>query len=92
MRGRTFRKGLQKGRRWPKNRGAPTKKRSSKKFWDMRQKSRGAANLRSAPGGRHSSYATGNKSSFEDRLVHTRKRPKFRFGSVRGSVGFGQKT
>ena len=34
------------------------KKRSSKKYWGMRRKSRGAANLRSAPGGRHPSYAT----------------------------------
>ena len=33
-------------------------KKSSKKFWDMRLKSRRAANLRSAPGGRHPSYAT----------------------------------
>ena len=36
------------------------KKRTSKKFWDMRQKSREAVNLRSAPGGRHPSYATGD--------------------------------
>ena len=34
------------------------KKRSSKKFWGMTQKSRGAVNLRTAPGGRHPSYAT----------------------------------
>ena len=35
------------------------KKKSSKKFWGNRQKkSGGAANLRSAPGGRHPSYAT----------------------------------
>ena len=33
-------------------------KRSSKKFWGMRQKSRGVANLKSAPGGKHPSYAT----------------------------------
>ena len=28
------------------------------KFWGMTLKSRGAANLRTAPGGRHPSYAT----------------------------------
>ena len=32
---------------------------SVKKFWGIRQKiSRGAANLRSAPGGRHPTYVT----------------------------------
>ena len=59
--GRNYRKGLPKSRRWPKNREAP-KKRSPKKFWGKRQKSRGAANLRSTPGGRHPSYATGQKA------------------------------
>ena len=43
------------------------KKRSSKKFGSNRQKSRpqrcgGAANLKSAPGGRHPSYASGKKT------------------------------
>ena len=39
--------------------GLYTKKKVVKKFWGMRQKSsRGAANLRSAPGGRQPSYAT----------------------------------
>ena len=39
--------------------GAARKKKVVKKFWGIGQKiSRGAANLNSAPGGRHPSYAT----------------------------------
>ena len=37
------------------------KGRQTKKFWGMRQKSRGTANLRSAPGGRHPSYTTASE-------------------------------
>ena len=49
--------GAQKSHTWPKNREAP-KKKFVKKFWGMTLKSRGAANSRSAPDGRHPSYAT----------------------------------
>ena len=57
---RNFRKGLQKSRRGAKNRESPNRS-SSKKFWATRQKSLGAANSRSAAGGRHPSYATAFK-------------------------------
>ena len=40
------------------------KQSGSKKFWGVRQQSRGAANLRSAPGGRHTSYVTGRKLAY----------------------------
>ena len=42
-----------------KKKGGCAKKKVVKKVWGMRQNnSQGAANLRSAPGGRHPSYAT----------------------------------
>ena len=50
--GENFRKGLHR------RKIERVQKKVVKKFWGMRQKCRGAASLRSAPGGRHPSYAT----------------------------------
>ena len=58
LRGEILGRGVTKGAvddrkiEWPK-------KRTSKKFLDLEKKSRGAAFLRSAPGLRYPSYATG---------------------------------
>ena len=71
MRGRNFRKGLQKSRIWPKNREVP-KKRSSKNFWGMRLKSRASANLKSAQGGRHPSYATARVTKSKSSIYYCR--------------------